>query len=138
MAVEPFHDEGREVQEVVEHDRRVGEDDALDRGVTDVALVPQGDILQRRERVGPDEAREPADTLGQLRVAFVRHGARALLALPEGLLRLEDLRALEPAHLEGDLLERGGGYAEHRAELGVPGGPSETGGAGGPGPALPR
>ena len=32
----------------VERDRRVGADIALDRGVADVALVPQRDILQRR------------------------------------------------------------------------------------------
>ncbi len=92
-----------------------GQDDALDRRVADIPLVPQRDVLERRQRVRPDQARQAADALGQLRIALVRHRARALLAFAEGLLRLEDLRALQAPDLEGDLLQRGGGHREHRS-----------------------
>jgi hypothetical protein len=49
----------------------------------------------------------------------VRHGARALLALAEGLLRLQHFRALEPANLERDLLQRRCRHGQGGAELGM-------------------
>ena len=51
----PARDADREVLHVVEQDRRVGQDHALGAGVRDVALVPQGDVLDRglaRSRAG--------------------------------------------------------------------------------------
>src|SRR5256886_7392031 len=92
---------------------------SLDRRVADVALMPQGDVLQRGQRVGPEESSQPADSLRELRVALVRHRAPALLPLAEWLLRLEDLGALEPPHLERNLFKRRARHGEHRAELGV-------------------
>src|SRR2546430_11596912 len=41
---------------------------SLDRRVADVALMPQGDVLQRGQRVGPEESSQPADSLRELRV----------------------------------------------------------------------
>src|SRR5256886_1717754 len=117
--LEPLDDERREGEQIVQQDRRVRQDHALDRRMADVALVPQRDVLQGGQRVGPEEPGQPADPLRQLRVPLVRHRARALLPLAERLLRLEDLGALEPPHLERDRLERRGGHGEHRAELGV-------------------
>ena len=46
--LEARHDAGEEVQHVRQQPRRVREDDALDRAVRDVALVPQRDVLEAR------------------------------------------------------------------------------------------
>ena len=72
---------GRPVQGEVQRDRRVGRDYALDRGMRDVALVPQRDVLQRRRHHAAHEAGEAGDVLRQHGIALVRHGGGALLAL---------------------------------------------------------
>ena len=84
---------------VVEQDRRVGQDDPLDRRVRDVALVPERDVLERRQRVPAEHPREADDLLGLDRVALVRHRARALLAAAERLAHLADLGPGEVAKL---------------------------------------
>ena len=100
-------DEPREaVEHVVEREERVGDDDALGRRVRDVALVPERDVLEPDERVPADDAREPADPLGDDGVALVRHRRRALLALAERLLHLGDLGAREVPDLERERVER--------------------------------
>src|SRR3546814_9296922 len=71
---------GETRQREVQRDRRVGTDEALDRGVRDVALMPQSHVFHRRHGVGADDARLPGEIFGQDRVALVRHGRRALLA----------------------------------------------------------
>ena len=48
----PVDDPREAPQHVVERDEAVGQDDALDRRVRDVALVPQRDVLERRHGVG--------------------------------------------------------------------------------------
>ena len=70
----------RAVLQVVEQDRRVGQDDPLDRGVRDVALVPERDVLEAGLGVAAQHAREAGDLLGLDRVALVRHRRGALLA----------------------------------------------------------
>ena len=64
--------------------RRVGEDDALDRRVRDVALVPQRDVLEPGLQVAAQHPGEPAELLALHRVALVRHRARALLGARRG------------------------------------------------------
>ena len=66
-----------------------------------------------------DDAREPADPLGDDRVALVRHRRRALLALAERLLHLGDLGAREVADLERERVERRGDDRERGEQLGV-------------------
>src|SRR5438045_8551845 len=85
----------------------------------DVALVPEGDVLQADERVAAHDPREPADALGDDRIPLVRHRRRSLLAAAEPLLHLGDLRTREVADLECELVERGGEDRERREELGV-------------------
>ena len=113
-------DDPREAaQHVVEGDEAVGQDHALDRRVRDVALVPERDVLERRQRVAAEQPREADDLLAADRVALVRHRRRALLARRERLLDLADLGLLQPADLERELLERRGGDGERRQQLGV-------------------
>ena len=55
------HDHARDdpreaAQHVIERDEAVGQDDALDRRVRDVALVPERDVLERRRGVGREAA----------------------------------------------------------------------------------
>ena len=66
-------DEGEEVEHVVEEGAGVREDDPLDGGVRDVALVPEGDILEGGDGVAAEEAGEAGDALALLGVAFVGH-----------------------------------------------------------------
>ena len=113
-------DDAREApQHVVEGDEAVGQDDALDRRVRDVALVPQRVVLERGPGVGAQQPRQADDLLAADRVALVRHGRRALLPLGERLLDLADLGLLQAADLERALLERRSGDRQRRQQLGV-------------------
>ena len=58
---------GQPRQREVERDRRVGADHPLDRGMRDVALVPQRDVLQRRRHRRAHHAGEAGQVLGQHR-----------------------------------------------------------------------
>ena len=75
--------------------------------MADIALVPEGDILESRLGVGADDACEAGDLLGDDGVTLVGHGGGALLLLGEELLGFADLRALEVANLGGNLVEGG-------------------------------
>ena len=102
------------VEHVVEGQERVGQDDAFRARVRDVALVPESDVLEPDRGGRAYDAREPADTLGDHRVAFVGHGGRSLLALPKRLLDLPELRAREMADLGRKAVERGRAQGERR------------------------
>ncbi len=93
-------------EQVVGEDGGVGEDDALGGGVGDVALVPEGDVLEGGLGVGADDAGEAGDLFAGDGVALVRHRAGALLLFGEELFGFADLGALEVADLGGDLVER--------------------------------
>ena len=116
---EPLDEPREPVEHVVDGEERVGQDDALGRRVRDVALVPEGDVLEPDERVRPHDAREPADALGGDRVALVRHRRRALLAAPERLLDLAHLGAGEMPDLGREAVERRGEERERGEQLRV-------------------
>src|SRR5919205_2008142 len=117
---EPPDDAQREVLHVVEQDRRVGQDHPLGARVRDVALVPQGDVLDAGLRVAAQDAGQAADPLADDRVALVGHRARALLLPgPERLLGLADLGALEVADLRGQALEAGPGQRDGLQQRGM-------------------
>ena len=86
----------------------------------DVALVPEGDVLERGLRVAADHAGEAGDLLGGDGVALVRHRGRALLLLGEELLSLAHLGALQVANLGGDLVQRRAEDGERGDVGGVP------------------
>ena len=113
------HERDRAVLEIVDQDRRVRQDHALDGGVGDVALVPQGDVLERRLGVAAQHARETGDLLALDRVALVRHRRGALLAGAKRLLDLAHLGALQMAQLGGEALEAGAGERDRAQQLGV-------------------
>jgi hypothetical protein len=75
--------------------------------VRDVALVPQGHVLEGCLGVAADHASQTGDTLGDHRVPLVGHRGRALLPFRERLLDLADLGSREVADLRGDLVEGG-------------------------------
>ena len=103
---EPIDEPGHLHEHVVEHDRRVRQDDPLGAAVADVALVPERLVLERGVGVAAQEPGETGDPLGQDRVALVGHRRAALLARLERLLQLPDLRVLEVADLGRETLER--------------------------------
>ena len=104
-------------EQVVRQDGRIGKNDALDGRVGDVALVPEGDVFERRLGVAAQDAGKAADLFRGDGVLLVRHGRRALLLLAEVLLRLANFGALQVADFDGDLVE---GAAEdgQRADVG--------------------
>ena len=59
---------------MVERDEAIGLGDALGRGVRNVTLVPQGDVVEGNLRVGLHDARQAADLLHGDGVALVWHG----------------------------------------------------------------
>ena len=117
---EPVDDPGEAVEHVVEREERVGNDDPLGRGVRDVALVPERDVLEADDRRRAHDAREAADPLGDLRVALVRHRRRALHPGGERLLDLAHLGAREVPDLRREAVERRRDERERREQLGVP------------------
>ena len=102
----------------VERDGGVGADHPLDRGMGDVALMPQRHVLERREGIGADETGEAGQILRQHRVPLVRHRGGALLPGGEMLFGLEQLGALQMPDLGGKPLDR----ARHHGERGEIGG----------------
>src|ERR1700686_4309583 len=62
------------LQHVIHQRRRVGNNDALDGRMGNVALVPECDVLKSSLRIGAHYARQSADLLAGYRVAFVGHG----------------------------------------------------------------
>ena len=112
---------GRQVLHVVERDRRVGQDHPLGAGVRDVALVPEGDVLQADLRVAAQDARQAGDPLGQDRVALVGHRRGALLARAERLLDLAHLGPLQVADLGREALQarrrRSRSASQHRVAV---------------------
>ena len=118
---ELFDHTGEAVEREIEGDGRVRRDAALDGRVRDIALVPEGHVLHRRDNRHPHKAGKAGEIFGQDRVALVRHGRRALLAGREELFRFQNLGALHMADLDGDVLDRGGddaeGGKEHRVAV---------------------
>ncbi len=106
-------------EHVVDEDGGVWEDDALDTGVRDVALVPEGDVFIGGEHIAADETSEAADLLRSDRIALVGHGGAAALLGGEVLLGFADFSALEMADFESDFFERSGNECENTDVLRV-------------------
>lgn len=104
---------------MVERDETIGLGDALGRGVRNVTLVPQGDVVEGNLRVGLHDARQAADLLHGDGVALVRHGGAALLTLAERLLGLEGIGLLQIANLGSDALAGGRRGGKNTGEIGV-------------------
>ena len=117
--IEPGDEPGRLHEQVVEEDRRVGEDDALGRRVADVALVPERLVLEPGPGVAADQPGEPRDPLREDRVPLVGHRRAPLLARPERLHQLGDLGVLQVADLGRDPLERARGHRAGSEEGGI-------------------
>ena len=103
---------GEASEREIERHRGVGADHALDRGMRNVAFVPERDVLERRRYISAHHARQPDQVFRQHRIALVRHGRRAFLAFGEILLRLQNLGALQMADLGRQPLDRAGDHAE--------------------------
>ena len=110
---------GEAVQREVERDRGVGADHALDRGMRDVAFVPERDVFQRGLGIAAHHAGEAGEVFRQHRVALVRHGGGALLAFGEILLGLQDFGALQVADFGGEVFDGAGDHGERCEERGV-------------------
>ncbi len=106
-------------QHIVGEDRGVGQDDALDRRVRDVAFVPQRDVFESRLDVRADDAGQAADLFAGDRVALVRHGGRTLLTFGERFFGFPNFGALQVAYFESDFLEETRDERQRRDPRGV-------------------
>ena len=113
-------DAGEAVEREIERDGRIRPDHALDRGMRDVAFVPERHILHRGQRIGAHHAGQAGDIFRQHRIALVRHRRRALLALREEFFRFQHLGALQMADFGREPLDRGGDHAQRREIHRVP------------------
>jgi len=109
-------DLGHFVEHVVDEDGGIGEDDALDAAVGDVAFVPQGNVFVGGEHVAADDASEAADLLGGDGIALVGHSGTAALLGAEMFLGFADFGALEMADFDGNFFE-GGSDERQGAEI---------------------
>ena len=89
----------------VERHRRIGADEAFDRGVRNIALVPQRHIFQRRPDISAHHARQPDDILAQDRVALMGHRRGALLAGGKIFFRFQNLGALQMTNFDRQTLQ---------------------------------
>ena len=92
-------------QHVIQQRAGIRKNDALDRAVTDVTLVPQGDVLHRGHRVAPQHAGQTGQAFPGDGIPLVGHGAAALLPAGERLLGLQDLGALQVTELDAPVLK---------------------------------
>src|SRR4051794_3563358 len=118
--LEALDEPGEPLEHVVEREERVRDHNPLGRRVRDVALVPEGDILESNESIRPDHARQAAQPLGDNGVPLVRHRRRALLTLSERLGHLGHLGACQVSDLECEALQRGRDECERGQQLGLP------------------
>jgi hypothetical protein len=116
---ESFDDSACAVEHEGEARGRVRCEHPLGRGMRDVALVPERDVLERRDAGRADDSRETAEVLGEDRVSLVGHRARPLLPDSEGLLRFADLAPLPVADVGREPLDSGGDEAHRAEQLGV-------------------
>ena len=120
MHHQPVHQRGQPGQHKIEQRGRVRADHPLDRGVADIPLMPQGHVLQGRQRIAAQQAGQSAHIFQLPRVALMRHGRRALLAGGKRFLDLKNLGALQMAQLGRDPVERAADQRQGREKGGVP------------------
>ena len=107
------------VQGVVGQNGGIGHNDALHRGVADIALMPEGLILKSGQGIGTHNAGEAAEVLGGNGVFLVGHGRGALLALGEAFLHFKHLGALQMPELDAQALNAAGHDGDGGEEMGV-------------------
>ena len=105
MDHEPIHNLLCAREREIERDCCVGRNEAFDRRMRDVALVPQRHVLQRRDNVTAHDARESRDVLRQNRISLVRHGGRTLLPFRKEFLCFEHFRTLQVTDFRRQPLE---------------------------------
>src|SRR5260370_26159930 len=90
---------------IVHQNGGIGEDDSLDRGMGNVAFVPQRNVLERGLGVGANYSGQAPDLLASHWISLVRHGGGAFLPGSEWFFSLANLGALQMANFQRDLLE---------------------------------
>lgn len=82
--------------------------------------MPEGYILERGLRVGPDDAGQTTNLLANDGIPLVRHGGTALLlAFSKGFLGLANFRPLQMSYFKGDFLAQSRHQGESRDKGGV-------------------
>ena len=113
------HQPGEQAEHVIQQRAGIGEDDALHRGVRNVAFVPEGNVLERRHGIAAQDAGEAGQTFPRDGIAFVRHGAGAFLPLRERFLGLEHFGALEMAEFHRPAFDARADQRQRGLEFGM-------------------
>jgi len=78
--------------------------------------MPQRDILQRWQSIGPHHTRQARHVFRQHRIALMGHSRRPFLPRREKLLRLAQFGALQMAYFNRQILNRPGNHRQGRKE----------------------
>src|ERR1700733_10632042 len=84
-----------------------------------IALVPEGDVFQRYNRISTHHAREAGQSFPSNRIPLVRHSARTFLTFGERLLGFENFRALQMPKLYRPTFDARTDEGERVHEFGV-------------------
>mmetsp|Transcript_2583 Transcript_2583/g.4401 ORF Transcript_2583/g.4401 Transcript_2583/m.4401 type:complete len:326 (-) Transcript_2583:326-1303(-) len=103
---------GHPGQGKIQRDGGVWADHPLDRGMRNIAFVPECHILHRRDHRHAHQTGQTCQVLGQHRVFLVGHRARPLLTHREKFGPFQHLGALHVANFHGHVLNGTGDHAE--------------------------
>jgi len=78
--------------------------------------MPQRDILQRWQSIGPHHTRQAPHVFRNDRIALMGHSRRPFLPRREKLLRLAQFGALQMAYFNRQILNRPGNHRQGRKE----------------------
>ena len=116
---EVFDDGGEAAEHVIDQNRGIRRNDPLDRGMADVALMPERDIFQRGDAVRPHQTGQAGEVLRRDGVPLVGHGGGPLLALGKKFLGFQNLGPLKMPEFHGKFFDRGGDEGQGCKEFGM-------------------
>ena len=100
----PFHPLGVDLEvlhhipefheHVIHQDARVRQNDSLRAGMTNVALVPKGYVLERGQGIPAHHPGQTTEPLTRDGISFVRHGRATFLAFAKKFFDFENFSAL--------------------------------------------
>ena|SRR2546421_12764787 len=88
--------------------------------MTDVALVPECDILQRHKGIAANDARQAAQPLARDGIALVRHRRTAFLPFAEKFFHFQYFSSLEVTEFGSPTIDARGNHGERGHKFRVP------------------
>src|ERR1700730_18434514 len=105
---EAIYELSQPIQHIVEQCAGVRKNDPFHAAMTDVSLMPQRDIFERRNRVTANDASQTTQTFSCNRIALMRHSRTPFLAGTEVLFEFAHFGSLQMAELGRPAIDTGG------------------------------